>query len=297
MALVAKTIKISVKQAEWLSRHPEINFSKWVREKIKQEIEKEKRGKIGNRMKAIIVAAGHDNRLEPLTKNIPKCMLDIKGKTILERQIENLASCGIDEVIIIKGYKKETIDIPNIKYYLNPDFETSGILKSLFFAEEELDDNFVFLYSDIIFERRVLEKLVRSNADIALVVDRNWEDHYKERVEHPTSEAELVKVEDNKIVKIGKNIASEDAYGEFIGLAKFSKKGAGALKDCYKNVFEGYKEKEFHEAISIDKAYFTDIIQELIDKGHEVSNIDIYGDWVEIDTFEDYRHAWTEVMN
>jgi len=292
MTLVTKTIKINVEQSDWLRNHHELNFSEWIRKKLNEEIEKEKRGKLGKSIKAIIVAAGHDTRLEPLNKFLPKCMLEIKGKTIIERQIENLHQVGIDDIIIVKGYRKEVINIPNIKYYTNSDYNENGILKSLFFAEEELNENFLFLYSDIIFEKRILERLLKSNADITLVVDINWKDHYNERIEHPSHEAELVEMKENKIVKIGKNIDPKNAYGEFIGIAMFSRYGAEILKSCYKEAVEKFQGKEFHEAISIDKAYFTDMIQELIDNDHEINVIDTFGDWVEIDTFEDYRQAW-----
>jgi len=134
MTLISKTIKIDIEHEKWLDSHPEINFSEWVREKIDDSIDKEHSGKKRRSVKAIIVAAGHDKRIEPLNDDIPKCLLDVKGKTILERQIENIRSCGINDIIIIKGYKQELIDIPNVKYYINPDFENNGIVTSLFFT-------------------------------------------------------------------------------------------------------------------------------------------------------------------
>ena len=75
----------------------------------------------------------------------------------------------------------------------------------------------------------------------------------------------------------------------------FSKKGAEQLKKCYKKSINKYKNKKFHEAKSIDKAYFTDIMQEIIDNDYEINYLDIYGEWIEIDTFEDYKKAWSEI--
>jgi phosphoenolpyruvate phosphomutase len=295
MTLTSKTIKISIEHEKWLESHPEINFSEWVREKIEESIRKEKSSKNGRKIKAIIVAAGHDKRLEPFNEDLPKCMLEVKGKTILERQIENIRECGINDIIIIKGYRQELINIPNVKYYINNDFENTGIVSSLFFAREEMNSDFIFLYSDIIFDKRLLEKLLKNNAEVCLVADLDWKKRYKERVKRPTGEVELIKVTEDHITGIGKNIDPKTAHGEFIGLAMFSKKGAHNLKECYKNALKQYKNKKFHEASSIEKAYFTDMIQEIIDNDFQINHLDVYGDWIEIDTFEDYRKAWSEI--
>jgi len=297
MTLTSKTIKISIEHEKWLESHPEINFSEWVREKIEESIRKEKNSKNGRKIKAIIVAAGHDKRLEPFNEDLPKCMLEVKGKTILERQIENIRECGINDIIIIKGYRQELINIPNVKYYINNDFENTGIVSSLFFAREEMNSDFIFLYSDIIFDKRLLEKLLKNNADVCLVADLDWKERYNERVKRSTGEVELIKVTKDRINKIGKNINPKTAHGEFIGLAIFSKKGADILKKCYKNALKQYKNKKFHEAPSIATAYFTDMIQEIIDTDFQINHLDVYGDWIEIDTFEDYRKAWSEVTS
>ncbi len=297
MTLTSKTIKISIEHEKWIESHPEINFSEWVREKIEESIRKEKSSKNGRKIKAIIVAAGHDKRLEPFNEDLPKCMLEVKGKTILERQIENIRECGINDIIIIKGYRQELINIPNVKYYINNDFENTGIVTSLFFAREEMNTDFIFLYSDIIFDKRLLEKLLKNNAEVCLVADLDWKKRYKERVKRPTGEVELIKVNEDQIIGIGKNIDPKTAHGEFIGLAMFSKKGAHNLKECYKNALKQYKNKKFHEAPSVEKAYFTDMIPEIIDNDFQINHLDVYGDWIEIDTFEDYRKAWSEVMS
>lgn len=297
MALISKAIKIKVEHENWLKSHSEINFSEWIRKKLDETIEQEKGIKSKRKIKAIIVAAGHDKRIEPLNEDLPKCMLDVKGKTILDRQIENLKSCGINDIIIVKGYKHETIDIPNVKYYFNPDFENNGIVSSLFFAEKEMNSDFIFLYSDIIFDKKILGRLLKDKSDICLVVDLDWQDRYKKRGVQPAGEVELVEVSNNKITKIGKKITYKNIHGEFIGLAMFSKNGAETLKNCYKNALNKYKNNRFHEVPSIKKAYLTDMIQEIIDNGFDVKNLDTYGEWMEIDTFDDYKRAWSEISS
>ena len=241
------------------------------------------------RIRAIIVAAGESSRLLPLISDRPACLLEIGDKTILSRELENLRACGIHDIVVVRGYQGEKIRYPAIRYYDNRDYRDTGILRSLFHAEGEMGDEFVFCYSDILYTKEVLELLLRDRSDISLVVDTDWESHYHQRHQHPASEAELVRVEGERIIQIGSNIlSSDDVYGEFIGLAKFSKKGAEILRANYEWAIENYKVRAFQQAASLDEAYFTDMIQELIDKGYPVHHVNIRGGWAEIDTLEDF---------
>ncbi len=243
-------------------------------------------------MKAIIVAAGPGSRLMPITNEKPKCLLDVGGKTILERALEALGGNGVEDIVVVKGYKSHLIDYPDVTYCHNPEFRKNNILRSLFYAEDEMNDDFIFSYSDILYSREIVAKLIGSEADVTLIVDVNWIQTYEGRDQHPISEAELVKVEDGKVVKIGKEVVKpEEAYGEFIGLAKFTKSGAEAMKAAYRRVSENHCASPFQNAASLDKAYITDMIQELVDNGLLVQSIDIEGGWVEIDTPQDLERA------
>jgi len=244
--------------------------------------------------KAIIIAAGRGNRFS-ITDDMPKCLLEIGGKTILQRTLEVLRENEIYDISVVRGYKKQLINYPEIKYYENTDYLNNNILRSLFFAEKEMDAGFVFSYSDIIYQKNIVEKLLQKSSDIDLVVDRDWLKQYINRKKHPVTEAELVKVENGKITRIGKDIVMpEEAQGEFIGLAKFSKKGAEILKKEYQKLVERYrdrKDQRFQNAAFFEKAYLTDMIQYLIDQGYPIDSVDIKGGWAEIDTDEDFERA------
>jgi len=244
------------------------------------------------KIKAIIVAAGESNLLLPLTKDKPECLLEVGNKTILSRQLENLRACGIYDIVVVRGYQGDKISYPGIRYYENSDYKNTGILKSFFYARDEIDDDFIFCYADILYTKAVLELLLRDQSDISLVVDTDWQNHYLKRHQHPVSDAELVRVEGDRITKIGKGlIPPNEAHGEFIGLAKFRKSGAETLKIIHSWAIQNYQSKAFHTSPSIDEAYFTDLIQELIDQGYPVRHIDIHGGWAEIDTLEDFNRV------
>ena len=154
-----------------------------------------------------------------------------------------------------------------------------------------IDDEVLTSYSDIIFDENILNSMLDFKGDIGIAVDLDWEKNYAGRMQHPKSEADNVLLENNKILKIKKNIKeSKSAHnmGEFIGLMKLSKKGAKVFVEKFNNLMK-FHEGEFHDAPSIKKAFLTDMIQELIDSGFLVEPIIINGKWYEIDTPEDLQ--------
>ena len=284
-----KTITITIDYNLWrAAREKGLNISGFLNECLKENT---KKGET-RETKAIIIAAGMSSRLLDLTDEKPKCMLEIGNKTLLQRQIEIFHQCGIDKIVVIRGYKKEKINYTGVKYVYNKNYRRNNILESLMSAESEMDGEFICSYSDILYQKKVVEKLLKSKRDISLIVDTDWAKQYKDRLLHPVEEAENAVVENGKVVKIGKSMDIKKVHGEFIGLAKFSKKGAETLKKEYGKLRKRIGiNAPFHKALSLERAYLTDMIQELIDKGNTVSNVDIEGCWMELDTIEDFRKA------
>ncbi|XXY53852.1 isocitrate lyase/phosphoenolpyruvate mutase family protein [Sorangium sp. So ce269] len=253
---------------------------------------------------AVILAAGQSQGLLPLTEELPKPMLDLKGKSILERQIDVLNACGVKDVAVVRGYKKEAIKLPNARYYDNDEYATTNEVVSLFSASKELSGPFVFLYGDIVFERGHLEKLLKSPADISIVVDRAHAEGQRPKDARGVPDRVVLKDAQeagyrfvgadapHHVARVGRAIPEREAHGEFIGMAMFTAKGARLLTDCYHQLQETRAKGGFHEAESLRSATFTDLLQELIDRGAAVQAIDVYKGWLEIDTFEDYRRAW-----
>lgn len=263
----------------------------------------------GHSVTAIIIAAGFEAELMPLIRDRPKGMLEIKGQTILERQVRALNECGIKDIVVVRGYRKDQINLPNIRTYDNDRFLETGELTSLFLAEGEMNGRFVFLYGDIVFDPAIVEKLLKSQADISVVVDRAWADHTHSEEEIAHTKPDLVVTqrppvrgyrflpseESTAVVRIGQRIPLSEADGEFIGAAMFSEEGAKALRQVYRQAQARCRTGRFHEAESIERAAFTDLLQELIDCEYQVACVDTYKGWMEIDTFEDYRRAWAEI--
>ena len=83
-------------------------------------------------MKAIILAAGQGKRLKPLTNDKPKCMINLFGKRIIDYQIEVFKKFGISDIIVVTGFKSESVDISEIKIYQNHDFDRTNMVETLF---------------------------------------------------------------------------------------------------------------------------------------------------------------------
>ncbi len=243
--------------------------------------------------KALIIAAGLGSRLKKHTVNLPKCMLDFGGKTLLERQLEAYRKCGVTNISLVRGYKKEKINYKGLKYFENTDYRNNNILNSIFYAEKIIDGNIIISYSDILFEPLVVKRALESNHDISVVVDIDWRGYYVGRKDHPISEAEnVIFNSNNEVEKIGKiNTGKEEVHGEFIGMIKLTNRGAKIFKQHFHRLRKIYWNKPFQRAKTFQKAYLTDMMQELVDIGVKVHCIIIESGWKEIDTVEDYKKA------
>ncbi len=244
-------------------------------------------------MKAIILAAGKGNRLGELTKNIPKGMLKLFGKTLIERQIEIYQKCGIDDITIVTGYKSEIINFSGINYIKNQDYATTNMNESLFCASEKLSDLVIISYTDIVFDQKIIQQMLQFSGDIGIAVSLNWKKNYAGRTLHPLSEAENVLIENEKIIQIKKDISeksSEQKIGEFLGIMKLSEEGGKIMLQKYLELKENHV-GVFHMAKSLKDAYITDMLQEIIDSGYGVSPVIVEGNWCEIDTPQDLERA------
>jgi len=229
-------------------------------------------------MQAIIMAAGKGSRLGELTKDKPKSFLEIKGKKLIEYNIEMLHKYGITDIIIVIGYRDQdfvelTKDIQGIRLVYNPFYEMVNVLGSFWVAQDELVDDFIYMHADTICAESIFESLLEVDGDIVLPVDLKPCD----------DEAMKVKVDGEYVVQITKNMPCGESAGEFIGIAKVKK---GVLKDLKEESTQLMREKEF-------SSYFEAAVQRIINKEkYLIKKIDTRNAfWAEIDFEEDYINA------
>ena len=143
-------------------------------------------------MKSIIIAAGSGKRIPEFSKKIPKSLITINNKSILKRQIDLMKIAKINQIGIIKGFKSNKINFKKIKYFHNKNFKKNEQLDSFFTAQKWFTDDLLIAFSDIIYEISVIEKIIKSKHDFTIAVQKNWKKKYKNRFDHPASQADKV---------------------------------------------------------------------------------------------------------
>lgn len=248
-------------------------------------------GKEENSLKAIILAAGRGTRLNKYTVELPKCMLNFAGNTLIKRQIDTIRKHGIDNITIVTGYMSKKINYTGIKYFHNEKYATTNMIESLFCANSEMTDDIIVCYSDIIFEEEVLEKIINSNYDISVVVDLEWKKYWKIRYGKVNYDLESLKINNNRIIELGREEQNIDEIdGRFVGLIKFKKKVIMDLFEVYNIAKKKYSRSFWPKSKKpFKQGYMTDLLQEFIFQGFKVSPVFIKNKWLEFDTNEDYE--------
>lgn len=240
-------------------------------------------------MKMIILAAGEGKRLRPLTKDKPKCMVKYQEKEIISH-ILHVTKPLINNIAIVSGYKskvlKNFLKNEKIHFYENKEYAKTNMLYTLFCAREYMDDDIIISYADIVYKKEILEKLIASQEDFSVVVDRKWRELWQQRMENPLDDAETLKIKNDKIQEIGKKPKSyDDIEGQYMGFIKIKKQFLPKVLNFYENLDKNalYDEQDFKNM------YMTSFIQALIDKFDCVSPVFVDGGWVEVDSKSDLK--------
>lgn len=249
-------------------------------------------------MKAILLAAGMGTRLGQYTKNRPKCMLPFLGKSLLARQIETLRECGITDITVVTGYLSEKVQFPDIKRVINNAYETTNMVESLFAAEAELHGDVLIVYTDILYEPRLIEAAQSSDTDIGVVVDEDYSAYWRSRLANPENDSESLVMDANKrIISIGVSpCLPEEMLARYVGIIKLSSAGTQIVRNVYqkhKSAQNGVETPWFGSP-SFSKGYMTSLLQAIIAEGHDVGAICVKRGWLEFDTASDYElyTAW-----
>ncbi len=241
-------------------------------------------------MKAIILAAGGVETSNPqkFCADKPTCLLTIENSTLLDIQIDTLYASGIEDLVIVRGYCKDKINHPGIRYYDNSDYEKTNVLYSLMMAAEEMNDECLILYSDIVYEKELLERIATSKHDISLGVTLGWQEAFKQRPNLDPQSLELVNFDaNNQVNLIGKNTfdASNKSQGVYNGIIKLSQRGCEIFKRNIKKLKQNLSTENYNQL------WLTDVLKEMAWMGVPLNCVINQRGWLEIQTQEDYERA------
>jgi len=229
-------------------------------------------------VKAIIVAAGLSSRLQPLTDTTPKGLLDVGGRTILDRSVSNFENAGIDDIVVVVGWERNQIQDhlgDRVRYVFNPFFETTNNMASLWFSlQADEIEPMIYVHGDVVFTPDTLSQLIEFDpaSEAVLVVD----------AESIDEEAMKVRVENGRFIESHKQIPLDEAAGEWIGFARFSIAAATSIKSQIEKLL----------AQEMFQVYDTAAFNELAKSELEFQILDTNGaPWCEIDFKEDLETA------
>lgn len=233
-------------------------------------------------MIGVILAAGMAKRLRPLTDTKPKCLLEVGGKTLLQRTVDAMARVGITEFVVVTGYRAEQIrhfltqHYPNLTIHFlhNADYEHNNNIYSLWMSGQVVrGQEFLLMDSDILCDPETVAVVARQETS-ALAVNRH---------ELGEEEMKVVVDADMRITEISKTCQPQDALGESVGIEKMT---AGYSEALFRELDQMIE----HEGL-ID-IFYERAFERLIPQGHTfkvVDTTDLFS--YELDTPEDYEQA------
>lgn len=232
-------------------------------------------------MKAIILAAGRGSRMKSLTDDRPKCLVELRGKTLLDWQIDALRMAGIHEIGIVTGYRHELLEGRGLKEFHNRIWASTNMVSSLASAQAWLESSpCIVSYSDIFYSPVAVQSLMACTANIAVTYDPHWLKIWERRFEDPLIDAETFRLAaDRTLIEIGNRpISIEEVEGQYMGLLRFTPKGWAEIVRIRSTMLSEER----------DKMHMTGTLQKVIDaKFMPIEAVPYEGEWGEVDSEED----------
>ena len=237
-------------------------------------------------MKVIILCAGLGSRLN---SKKPKCFLEVNGKPIINYIVENLIKNGFKkkDIIFATGFKNQLIKKKfgkNYSYIFNRHYRSTNMVYTLFNClKETKNQDIIVSYSDIIYNKSNIKKLIDSKSQISTVVDVNWKKIWK-RKNKLLTDSETLKIKKNRIIELGKKTKDiKNIDGRYVGILKFSSK---IINDLVKIYFLNLK---LNNQI-FKKIDMTNFLNFLIKSNFRISSVKLSGSWNEYDDISDLNY-------
>lgn len=235
-------------------------------------------------MNAIILAAGRGSRMKNLTEERPKCLVELRGKTLLDWQLTALRAAGISEIAIVTGYKRELLADRGLMEFHNPRWAETNMVSSLACAEEWLRaGQCIVSYSDIFYGAAAVRSLMQCPAPLAVTYDPNWLELWTQRFGDPLLDAETFRLTpEHTLAEIGNKPKSVDeVQGQYMGLLRFTPEGWGEVMRIRSDLTQEQR----------DKMHMTGTLQKIVEARRlPILAVPYTGEWGEVDSQTDLEY-------
>jgi len=232
-------------------------------------------------IRAVILAAGRGSRLRHLGGDRPKCLVELEGRPLIERQIAALRRGGVDEIGIVRGYRGEMISCPGAFYFANERWAETNMVMSLTAARSWLSEGPVIAsYGDIFYRSELVRGLAGAPGQLVITYDRAWRRLWTRRFTEPLTDAETFRVNAaGQLLEIGgKTTRIEEIQGQYMGLFKFTPPAWEVVETLLGTLDEPTR----------DRLDVTGLLRRLVaDSSLPIGTFGTDGQWGEIDSPED----------
>ncbi len=234
---------------------------------------------------AIVLAAARGKELGELTARKPKAMVEIAGQPLLSHIVDGYNAVGIKDVTVVRGYCREAVDLPSLRYADNPEYETTGEVASLARALQtvDCDKDTIISYGDVLFKKYILEMLSESDEAFTIAVDTAWQESVNRRrhadyVECTLPYSREVFGQRVYLRRMMHERTHERVHGEWMGFLKVSKGSCASLRQAVNDILAAPQGRT---------AKIPDLVNALVDSGREVRVLYTTGNWLDIDSLDD----------
>ncbi|MFZ2998184.1 sugar phosphate nucleotidyltransferase [Sphingobium sp.] len=236
--------------------------------------------------KAIILSAGQGSRLLPLTRDVPKCMIELNGRTLISWQVAALVANGVTDIVVVTGFRTERVEDHALQLYretgarirtvFNPFFQVADNLGTCWIVREEMDRDFIILNGDTIVSDGIVAKLIAGAQDaVTVTVDVKPGDY-------DDDDMKVNRDDSGRLHHIGKRLLPPDTNAESIGMLAFTGEGPA--------IFRSQVEQMMRTPEGVERWYLRAI--DIIAKGNRVGTVSIEGmEWQEVDFPQDVEDA------
>jgi phosphoenolpyruvate phosphomutase len=239
---------------------------------------------------AIVLAASRGDELGELTDDKPKTMVPIRGVPILAHIMDAYNMVGVKDISVVRGYKKEAVNLPHLTYVDNDDFAETGELDSLLKALQAKghhDHDIIISYGDVLFNSYIPQALLQENEDFVIFVDSDWEEKTSYTrlggfAECTAPNARKAFHTDIYLKQLSTNIPHDKIHGVWMGFLKVSASGAKQLQELLPKLLAHPENK---------KAGMATLFQELLNNNQPIRVLYTVGHWLDINNIDDVVQA------